>query len=201
MEHTLALTRKLLEGMGIEDKQIETIIEAHSETVTALKAERDKAREAAAKVPDLQKQLEDAKKATEGGSDWQSKFDAEHQAFEDYKAQVAADKKAADTASAYRKQVLEKAGIAAQYMNDVMGVTKLDGIELDDDGNIKDADKLAEAAKEKWSSFVVKKKTENEPPANPPKGNGQTVEGADPEIAEYLRKRHEMRYGKAEEKD
>ena len=61
----MALTRKLLEGMGIEDKQIETIIEAHSETVTALKAERDKAKETAAKVPDLQRQLEEAKKATE----------------------------------------------------------------------------------------------------------------------------------------
>ena len=58
--------------MGIEDKQIETIIEAHSETVTALKAERDKAKETAAKVPDLQRQLEEAKKATEGGSDWQA---------------------------------------------------------------------------------------------------------------------------------
>ena len=99
----MALTRKLLEGMGIEDKQIETIIEAHSETVTALKAERDKAKETAAKVPDLQRQLEEAKKATEGGSDWQAKFDEEHKAFEDYKAQVAAEKKAADTASAYRK--------------------------------------------------------------------------------------------------
>lgn len=126
----MALTRKLLEGMGIEDKQIETIIEAHSETVTALKAERDKAKETAAKVPDLQRQLEEAKKATEGGSDWQAKFDEEHKAFEDYKAQVAAEKKAADKASAYRKQVLEKAGIAAQYVDDVMGVTKLHGLKL-----------------------------------------------------------------------
>lgn len=194
----MALTRKLLEGMGIEDKQIETIIEAHSETVTALKAERDKAKETAAKVPDLQRQLEEAKKATEGGSDWQAKFDEEHKAFEDYKAQVAAEKKAADTASAYRKQVLEKAGVASQYMDDVMGVTKLDGIEMDDDGNIKDADKLAEAAKQKWASFVVKKRTDTEPPANPPK-NSPNVEGGDPDIARLMQERYERIHGKASE--
>lgn len=184
--------------MGIEDKQIESIIEAHSETVTGLKAERDKAREQAKQVPDLQKQLEEAKKATEGGDDWQSKYDAEHKAFEAYKGQVEAEKKAADMASAYRKQVLEKAGVASQYMDDVMGVTKLDGIELDDDGNIKDADKLAEAAKAKWKSFVVKVKTETETPATPPKGSGE-VDGGDPEVARRMQARYEQRYGKVSE--
>lgn len=194
----MALTRKLLEGMGIEEKQIETIIEAHSETVTALKAERDKAREEARKVPDLQKQLEEAVQATEGGSDWQEKYDAEHKAFEEYKAQVEADRKAADTASAYRKQVLEKAGIATQYMDDVMGVTKLDGIELDDSGNIKDSDKLADAAKDKWRSFVVKTKTETDDTATPPTNQG-TVEGGDPEIARRMQERYERKFGKAPE--
>lgn len=196
MEHTLALTRKFLEGMGIEEKQVESIIEAHSDTVTALKAERDKAREEAKKVPDLQKQLEDALKATEGGSDWQAKYDSEHKAFEEYKAQVEAEKKAADMASAYRKQVLEKAGIAPQYMDDVMGVTKLDGIELGEDGAIKDADKLAEAAKAKWGSFVVKTKTKTDNTATPP-SNGGGVDGGDPDVARRMQERYERKYGKA----
>ena len=33
----MGLTRKLLKGMGISDEQIDTIIEAHAETVDALK--------------------------------------------------------------------------------------------------------------------------------------------------------------------
>lgn len=198
MEHTLALTRKLLEGMGIEDKQIETIIEAHSETVTALKAERDKAREEAKAVPDLQRQLEESKEAAKGGNDWQAKYDEEHKAFEAYKAGIESDRKAAELAGAYRKQVLGEAGIADKYLDDVMGVTKLDGIELDDDGKVKDADKLREAAKKKWASFVVKKRIENDDPANPP-ANGGGDNGGDPEIAKMLQERHERRFGKATE--
>ena len=37
----MALTRKMLKAMGIEEDKIEQIIEAHSETVDSLKADRD----------------------------------------------------------------------------------------------------------------------------------------------------------------
>lgn len=196
----MALTRKLLEGMGIEDKQVETIIEAHSETVNGLKADRDKYKEQAQKVPDLQKQLEEAKSATDGGDEWQRKFDEERKAFEDFKAEVEAERAKEAKAQAYRKQVLGTAGVAAQYMDDVMSVTKLDDIELDDDGNIKDAEKLAEAAKDKWKSFVTKTETKGSNPANPPKETGG-VEGADPEVAKRMQARNERMFGKNETKE
>ena len=35
----MALTRKLLRSLGIDDEKIETIIDAHGETVEALKKE------------------------------------------------------------------------------------------------------------------------------------------------------------------
>ena len=38
----MALTRKMLKAMGIEEEKIDQIIEAHTETVDALKADRDK---------------------------------------------------------------------------------------------------------------------------------------------------------------
>ena len=34
----MALTRKLLEGMGLTDEQVDTIIEAHTDTVDGLKS-------------------------------------------------------------------------------------------------------------------------------------------------------------------
>ena len=37
----MGLTRKFLKGMGISDEQIDAIIDAHTETVDALKAQRD----------------------------------------------------------------------------------------------------------------------------------------------------------------
>ena len=36
-ETEMALTRKLLKGMGLTDEQVDTIIEAHTDTVDGLK--------------------------------------------------------------------------------------------------------------------------------------------------------------------
>lgn len=189
----MALTRKLLEGMGIEDKQIETIIEAHSETVTALKAERDKAKETAAKVPDLQKQLEEAQKASADEGGWEEKYESEHKAFEDFKAQVASEKAEADKAKAYR-ELLVKANVDPKRIDAIMRVTDLSEVEMED-GKLKDADKLEESAKTEWEAFVVKTKTKGADPENPPAG-GKAPEGADPEIVKRLQQRHERMYGK-----
>lgn len=193
----MALTRKLLEGMGIEDKQIETIIEAHSETVTALKAERDKAKEAAAKVPDLQRQLEEAKSTSDNDGEWEEKFNAEHKAFEDFKAQVNAEKANAEKAQAYRG-MLADAGIDPKRIDAIMRVTDLEKVEMED-GKLKDADKLKESAKSEWSDFVIKTHTEGSNPANPPKQEKVTVEGADPEVVKRIQARHERLFGKTED--
>ena len=57
----MALTRKMLKAMGIEDEKIDQIIEAHTETVDALKEERDTYKEDASKLTAVQKELETAK--------------------------------------------------------------------------------------------------------------------------------------------
>ena len=209
----MALSRKFLKGMGIEDEKIDPIIEAHRDTVDGLTSERDALREKAEMVPDLQKQLEDAK-AADHTAELQSKLDEAVQAKEtaeaalaeanksldDYKAEVQAEKDAAAKAGAYRKQILEAAGIAQNYLDDVMGVTKLDAIEMDDEGKIKDADKLVETAKEKWGSFVVKEKTDPADVQTPPNNDGNNVpEGAHARAVQIAKERHERLYGKSEE--
>lgn len=202
----MALTRKLLEGMGLEEKQIESIIDAHSETVDGLKAERDKERERAEalkkqaeEVPSLQKKLEEAEAAAQA-SDWQGKYDAEHKAFEDFKSQVEGEKAEAAKAKAYREQVLAKAGIGAEYIDDVMGVTKLDDVKVGEDGAIEGAEELASKAREKWSSFVVKTKTTGSDPATPPKG-ANLPEGADPAVERRMAERHARMFGTTETKE
>lgn len=195
----MALTRKFLEGMGIEEKQVESIIEAHSETVNGLKADRDKYKEQAGKVADLQKQLEEAEAAAQS-NDWQEKFEAERKAFEDFKSQVEGEKAEAAKAKAYREQVLAKAGIGAEYIDDVMGVTKLDTVKVGEDGTIEGAEELASKAREKWSSFVVKTKTTGSDPATPPKG-ANLPEGADPAVERRMAERHARMFGTTETKE
>lgn len=197
MGNTLALTRKLLEGMGIEDKAIESIIEAHSETVNGLKADRDKYKEQAQKVPDLQKKLEEAEAASGSGDEWQQKYQDEHQAFEDFKVQVATEKAEADKAQAYRGMLMA-AGIDPKRIDAIMRVTDLSQVEVED-GKLKDTEKLQESAKQEWSDFVVKSNTQGSNPATPPTKPSANVEGGDPEVARRMQERYERRYGKAPE--
>ena len=51
----MALTRKFLSALGIEADKIDEIINAHSETVDALKEERDNFKSNAEKYADIQK--------------------------------------------------------------------------------------------------------------------------------------------------
>lgn len=195
----MALTIKLLKGMGIDDEKIEAIIAAHTETTDGLKADRDKFKKQAEQVPDLQKKLEEAEAAAQS-NDWQEKFEAERKAFEDFKSQVEGEKAEAAKAKAYREQVLAKAGIGAEYIDDVMGVTKLDTVKVGEDGAIEGAEELASKAREKWSSFVVKTKTTGSDPATPPKG-ANLPEGADPAVERRMAERHARMFGTTETKE
>ena len=57
----MALTRKMLKAMGLEDEKIDQIIEAHTETVDGLKESLEKAQAAAKALPGVQKELVEAK--------------------------------------------------------------------------------------------------------------------------------------------
>ena len=196
----MALTRKFLEGMGLEEKQVESIIEANAASIEGIKADRDKYKEQAEQVPTLQKQLEEAKNATnDSDSKWEQKFNDEHKAFEEFKSQVAAEKASAEKANAYR-DMLKAAGIDPKRIDAIMRLADLSKVEMED-GKLKDADKLEEAAKKEWSDFVLKTYQKGSDPANPPTNGGKTVEGADPDIERRMQERNERMYGKTEPKE
>ena len=79
----MALTRKLLKGMGLTDEQVDTIIEAHTDTVDGLKADVEKYKGDAEKLPTVQKELDDLKAAGDGG--YKEKYEKEHKAFSDFR--------------------------------------------------------------------------------------------------------------------
>ena len=63
----MALSRKMLRAMGIEDEKIDQIIEAHTESIDALKEQRDQYKADAEKLPALQKKLEELEAAGDDG--------------------------------------------------------------------------------------------------------------------------------------
>lgn len=162
----MALTRKLLKSLELEESHIDTIIDAHTETVDALKKERDTHKAEADKVAELTRQLNEANEKLSKAGD-SAKVQAE---FDAYKASVEKEKTAARKGDALNK-LLEKAGVSRQAFRDLIRKGyDLDKLELLEDGSAKDADKLVEAIKTDYADFVGEVKTEGTPKTDPPAG-------------------------------
>lgn len=84
----MSITRKLLKGMGLTDEQVDTIIEAHTETVDGLKADVSRYKADAGKLAGVQKELDDLKAAGDGG--YKSKYEKEHSNFEAFQSNITA---------------------------------------------------------------------------------------------------------------
>lgn len=192
----MALTRKMLKAMGIEDEKIDEIIDAHREVTDSLKADRDKYKADAEKLTDIQSELDEANKKLEGvdTDEYKAKYEKEHKDFEDYKKGIEAEKTQAKKKSAYR-ELLKETGVSDKRIDVVLRATVLDDIELDADGKIKDADKVTEKIKADWSDFIVTEGKEGAGTETPPDGKGGSG-GRELSRAAMVAKRHnEMLYG------
>lgn len=169
----MALTRKFLAALGIEQDKVDEIIEAHSETVSALKDEINKYKEDAEKLPGIQKELNDLKTANDGGNPFEQKYNDEHQAFEKYKNDVAAKESKAAKENAFRG-LLKKAGISGdeKRIDKIMRVSDIQDIEIGEDGVIKDEEKIVNGIKEDWAEFIDTTHVQGAEKKDPPAGSG-----------------------------
>lgn len=182
----MALTRKLLRSMGIEDDKIDQIVEAHTETVNALKDERDEFKDAVEKLPKVQAELDELKAKPDDG--FKEKYEKEHADFEAYKAETEKAGAEREKKSLYRK-LLQDAGIDPKRLDAVMRVADLSEVGVED-GAIVDADKVAEAVKSEWSDFI---QTTGSKPAGvdtPPAGGNGGSENEPKDLAEALRQKY-----------
>ena len=180
----MAITRKLLKGMGLTEEQQDTIIEAHTETVNGLKADIDRYKAEADKLPAVQKELDGYK--NKGDDGYKKRYEDEHKAFEDYKSNVTAKETAAAKEKAYA-ELAKKAGVSDKRLQAVLRIAKaegkLDGIELDDKGSIKDSGEVEKAMKTDYADFIVKESVRGANTANPPAGSGGAAVKTRSEIA------------------
>ncbi len=170
----MALTRKFLKAMGIEDEKIDQIIEAHTETVSSLKDQLDGQKADADKLADLQKQLDKANADLEAvkKDGWKDKHDALKKEFEDYKAGVTA-KEAKSAKESAARAYYESKGITGKALDiAVRGSTEeISALELED-GKIKDFAALEALVKGDFSGLVSTTTTTGANTAHPPANNG-----------------------------
>ena len=167
----MGFSRKMLKAMGIEEDKIEQIIDAHSETVDALKAERDGFKEDAAKLAAVQKEL-DALKA-KGDDGYKAKYEAEKAAHDALKADIAAKETKQAKTDAYR-ELLKGANIDEKRIATILRAEAptIDKIELDADGKIKNAEQYTASIKSDWADFIVTQSAKGTNTATPPANGG-----------------------------
>lgn len=177
----MALTRRQLSALGIEPEKIDQIIEAHAETVTALKDEIEKFKADADKLPDIQKELTELKKSIEGKDydklqkefeDYKTnEYGKLKKEFDDYKVEIQNEKTQAAKEAAYR-EALKDANLSENGVKKAVKYADWSGVEIGDDGKLKNAKELVKAAREEWAEYIVKTEQQGAQTANPPGGGG-----------------------------
>ena len=167
----MALTRKFLKAMGIEEEKIEEIISAHSETVTGLKDEAEKYKADAEKLPSVQVALDKANEIAKSSEKdpFKVKYEALKEEFEGYKTDVAKKETTASKTKAY-KELLKELNISDKIIDKVAKLADIDAIEIVD-GKIKDAETLSASLKAEWADFIVTGGTKGGNVETPPANN------------------------------
>ena len=135
----MSLTRSFLKSLGLDEDKISSVIEAHSETVTALnqryselEARYNDARQSADQLLGLQRELETLKK-----EDFRAKYESEKSAHEALKETLAKKESRAACEKAVRAYYIGKS-IRGDNLAIAMRGTPLDDIKLSEDGTIAD---------------------------------------------------------------
>lgn len=179
----MALTRKSLKAMGLDDEKIDSVIEMHTETIESLKTENEKLRGDATRAAELQKQLDEAnEKLAKSDPNAAAKIQKE---LDDYKAAIAAEKSTAAKRAAYRKIVEDKGitGVLADMIADRVDYAK---VEMDGDA-IKGADEIGAEISKTYAAYIPTHSIRGQNTQNPPVGDHPTSDD-DLSDAEYFAK-------------
>lgn len=171
-----SLSRKFLAGIGIEDDKVDLIIEKHQEVLTEVKEERDSFKEKAEKLPAVEKELADLKAASDDGKEnsYKVKYDALKEEFEAYKTDIESKATQTKKENAF-KALLKDVGISEKRIEAVLKVSDLSKVEFDDEGKIKDEEKMKADLKDEWSDFITSTSSKGAETSNPPANNGKTT--------------------------
>ena len=162
--------RKII-GEACTDEMENALIALHLGVVDPLKDELNNVKADAAKIEELQKEVEKLNAEKKDGEDWKAKFEKEHADFGEYKTQIEKDK-AADTVKGLYRTLLKEAKVDEKRIDSILKVTDFSTMKVDKDGKLEGADKLSEAIKNDWKDFIVTVQKNGAGVETPPDNNG-----------------------------
>ena len=188
----MALTRKFLEALGIEQAKIDEIISAHTEVTDSLKADRDSYKEKAEKYDEAKTELDKAKSELDkvNKDEYKNKYESLEAEFNKYKTDVAEKEVKVKKEEAYKK-MLKEIGVNEKSISAILKVKDLSSLKLDDKGNIVDVDTLKESEKKDWEGFIIKSEEERQDPNTPPDHEHENVDTTTMSMDDYIKARSE----------
>ena len=190
----MALTRKFLEALGIEQAKIDEIISAHTEVTDSLKADRDSYKEKAEKYDETKTELDKAKSELEkvNKDEYKTKYESLEAEFNKYKTDIAEKEVKVKKEEAYKK-MLKEIGVNEKSISAILKVKDLSSLKLDDKGNIVDVDTLKESEKKDWEGFIIKSEEEGQDPNTPPDHQHENVDTTTMSMDDYIKARNDGR--------
>lgn len=176
MALTKAKVKEILSAAGVADDKIgdavDQILNGHGASIDALREELEKYKKEAEQLPEVQKELAEVQKKIEAGEKdpYKVKYEAMKEELEAFKTKIETEKTAANKRNLY-KELLKAAGVSEKRIEAVLRVSDTDSLELDDDGKIKDSDKLTETIKTDWADFIETTGETGAKTATPPAGS------------------------------
>lgn len=176
----MALTRKMLSAMGIEEEKIDQIVEEHSKTVNEIKEAKEnletELQQYKAKTDKLKEVQDELKKVKSELSaidvdGLNKRYEDLKSEYDEYKSGVEAKASHNQKVEAYRSLLLE-IGVSEKRIQSIVKVSDVDSIEIGEDGKIKDLDKLTESVKSEWADFIQSSRTKGADTATPPDNTG-----------------------------
>lgn len=164
------LTRETIRnilGEAHTDEIENRIIAAHLAVVDPLKDDLQRYKADAEKLATVQQELEDLKAS---GGNWETKYNEEHAAFEQYKAEAAAAVETEKVKAEYRK-LLQEMGINEKRFDAIMRLTDFSTMKRGTDGQLENADKIKESIKSDWADYIPENHEGGADVDNPPAGN------------------------------
>ena len=167
----MALTRAFLKSMSLNDEQINAIVEANSESLEGIKAERDQYKAKAAEFDKVKSELDELREAAKNSGD----YDKLKKEFDDYKADVQQRETIAAKKAALTK-VAKDAGLSDAGIAKAIKYTDWSSFELNDNGEVKDGKTLLQSLKDEWSDYVATAETHGASTPKPPAGSAPDYE-------------------------
>lgn len=191
----MAFTRKYLASLGLENDKIDAIIEAHTEVTDALKADIAKYKTEADKIPALEKQVKEAEQDKANADKFKADYEAEKAAHDKLKSDNAAQAETAKKTAALKK-LLKDSGYHEKGLDKIVKYTDLNSLELDENGNFKNAEKITADIEGEWGEYKGKTEKFEHIPGNPPNNGGGSNQPS--RAAQIAARVHENLYGKSE---